>query len=134
MARMVKIIISVAIAVVVVGSLSYGIFKSMSSHRYVPGGCIVRLRVLDGAKDEWALGHHKSTNDVPTWDDIRPYLPKRWSSEPWGYMTNGIPYCPDGGYYILGRVGGACQVFDWRPGSFVSAVMKQPFQGKRVGS
>src|SRR5205814_7864783 len=57
--------------------------------------CITRLRIIDGAKQNWALDHHKTTNDVPTWYDIRGYLSRRGE----------IPVCPAGGVYTLGRVG-----------------------------
>jgi type II secretory pathway pseudopilin PulG len=32
------------------------------------------LRQLDGAKQQWALQHGKSANDVPTMKDLSPYL------------------------------------------------------------
>jgi hypothetical protein len=51
---------------------------------------------LEICKDIWAKGN-KTTNDTPTWDDLRPYFPDGWS--------NNIPVCPAGGTYILGRVG-----------------------------
>lgn len=59
--------------------------------------CQNNLRQFDGAKEEWALEHNKTTNDpAPTMDDLRPYL---------GRGTNGtLPTCPFGGEYILGRL------------------------------
>jgi hypothetical protein len=48
-------------------------------------------------KAEWASERNKSTNDVPTWNELRPYFEEKWS--------NGIPVCPDGGSYTLNRVG-----------------------------
>jgi general secretion pathway protein G len=59
--------------------------------------CVNNLRIFQAAKEQWALERGKTTNDVPTWDDVRPYLPDRWS--------NSIPVCPYGGTYTLGRVG-----------------------------
>src|SRR6266705_5770531 len=53
--------------------------------------CINNLRQIDGAKQQWALENHKTTNDMPIWEDVRPYF------------KNGIA-CPQGGTYILGRV------------------------------
>jgi hypothetical protein len=64
--------------------------------------CVNRLAVISGCKAQWALEHQKTTNDVPTWEDIRPYLPNKWTNSDW---TNGQPRCPDGGTYTLGRVG-----------------------------
>ncbi len=55
--------------------------------------CINNLRQLDGATQQWALENHKGTNDVPTWEDIRPYL-----------RDGVIPTCPQGGTYTLGTL------------------------------
>jgi hypothetical protein len=56
--------------------------------------CINRLRQIDGAESQWALAHHKLTNDAPTWDDLRPY-----------FLRTRLPLeCPDGGVYKIGRV------------------------------
>ena len=54
--------------------------------------CVNNLRQLDGAKEQWRLENHKTTNDVPAWEDILPYLKDR-------------PACPQGGTYVLGRAG-----------------------------
>src|SRR5262245_3036332 len=35
--------------------------------------CVNNLRQYDGAMQQWALEYKKATNDIPTWDDIRPY-------------------------------------------------------------
>ena len=57
--------------------------------------CIAGLRMIDGAKVQWALKHQKTTNDAPTWDDLRPY-----------FIRARLPLeCPDGGVYTIGRVG-----------------------------
>lgn len=54
--------------------------------------CIHNLRQIESAKQTWALENHKDTNDVVTWNDIRPYL---------RYLLQ----CPQGGTYILGKAG-----------------------------
>ncbi|SPE59898.1 exported hypothetical protein [Verrucomicrobia bacterium] len=63
------------------------------------GTCINGLRMIDSAKQMWALEHHPiSSNVVPTWEDIGPYVrlpaPKdlKWL------------HCPSGGTYTIGRV------------------------------
>jgi hypothetical protein len=56
--------------------------------------CVMQLRQVAGAKDQWVIENHKTSNDVISWDDIKPYLPH-----------GQILQCPDGGTYILGRVG-----------------------------
>ena len=67
--------------------------------RSVPASsaCVNNLRQIQGAKEEWALENHKTSNDVVTWQDVQPYM---------GRGPNGtLPMCPQGGTYILGRVG-----------------------------
>jgi hypothetical protein len=39
--------------------------------------------------------HHKTTNDMVTWDDVRPYF---------SHDGKAIPSCPGGGTYILGKM------------------------------
>ena len=60
--------------------------------------CVGQLRVIDDATQQWALQQKKTSDDIPTWDDIRLCFPDRWS--------NTLPSCPDGGKYKLGRGGG----------------------------
>ena len=57
--------------------------------------CIHNLRGLDAAIQQWSFDNGKATNDLLTWDDIRPYLSKDGT----------IPSCPQGGKYTLGRKG-----------------------------
>jgi hypothetical protein len=54
------------------------------------------LKMIDGAMLTWMQDQHKTTNDVVTWDDVRPYLSRE------GKAT---PTCPAGGTYTLGRLG-----------------------------
>jgi len=57
--------------------------------------CINRLRQIEGAKVQWALEHHKTTNDTPTWDDLRS-----------SFTRTRLPLeCPGEGVYTIGRVG-----------------------------
>lgn len=60
--------------------------------------CYSRLRMIEGAKVTWMKEHHKTSSDVVTWDDIRPYL---------SHEGKLIPACPAGGTYTLGRSGEA---------------------------
>ena len=57
--------------------------------------CVMNLKQIDGAKDEWASQYHKTTNDTPLDADL--------------FGTNAFfnskPVCPEGGVYRLGRVG-----------------------------
>ena len=35
--------------------------------------CVNNLRQLDGAKEQWKLENHKTSNGVPTWEDLLPF-------------------------------------------------------------
>jgi small-conductance mechanosensitive channel len=59
--------------------------------------CINHLRQIDAAKQQWALENNKTADDVPTAQDIAPYIK---------LDANGnIPGCPSGGTYTIGAVG-----------------------------
>ena len=59
--------------------------------------CINHLRQIDAAKNQWALENNKVTGDIPTAQDIAPYIK---------LDANGnIPGCPSGGIYTLNAVG-----------------------------
>jgi len=55
--------------------------------------CINNLRVIDGAKQQWALENKKADTDIPTSDDIKVYI-----------KNNQFPSCPGGGTYTIGAV------------------------------
>ena len=55
--------------------------------------CIDNLRQIEGAKKQWMTEARKATNDVATWDDIRPYL----------HQSREL-HCPKGGVYTLGKL------------------------------
>jgi hypothetical protein len=54
------------------------------------------LRKIDGAKVQWKLEKLKSPGDMPSWADIQPFMPANWTN---------LKTCPDGGTYVLGRIG-----------------------------
>jgi hypothetical protein len=58
--------------------------------------CINNLRLIDSAKQQWALENNKKSTDTPTMEDLKPYL---------AGPNGNFPKCPDGGEYILGSVG-----------------------------
>ena len=47
--------------------------------------CIDNLRMIDGAKQQWALEHGSTATTVPQGTDLQPYL---------GRGTGELPYCP----------------------------------------
>ena len=85
---------------------------------YALNACANNLWHIQAAKERWALDKHKTTNDVPTWDDLRPYITP-------DHPMNVLPSCPDGGVYTIGRVGepvrcsiggvGHTLPSDWKP-------------------
>jgi hypothetical protein len=101
-------IITLAVIAAVVVAVGIPNFIKTRSSSLAP--CVNNLRIFDSAKQQWMLERGKTTNDVPTWEDVRPYLPDRWS--------NSVPVCPTGGTYTLGRVGepAKCSLGDRDPG------------------
>jgi hypothetical protein len=57
--------------------------------------CINNLRMLDGAKQQWALEHKKSSADIPSMLDLKPYV-VRADGE---YLQ-----CPAGGSYTIRNI------------------------------
>jgi hypothetical protein len=56
--------------------------------------CIANLRLIYAAKQAWALEKNKADTDIPTQQDILPYL-----------KGSVFPVCPSGGTYTIGAVG-----------------------------
>jgi hypothetical protein len=83
-----------AVAVVIIVNLprapAYRINK-------LAGGCQNNLRIINSAKEEWALENRKTTNDPPpTLNDLRPYMGRGINGE--------LPECLCGGTYTPGRL------------------------------
>ncbi len=49
--------------------------------------CISNLRILDGAKSQWALEQHKQNSDVPAGADLQPDVGRGSAGE--------LPVCPN---------------------------------------
>lgn len=56
--------------------------------------CINNLRMIDAAKQQWALENHKPAGTLLTAADLAPYL-----------KGQALPSCPAGGVYTLNPVG-----------------------------
>ena len=56
--------------------------------------CLNNLRILEGAKEQWALETKKAASTPVNAQDILPYL-----------RNNSSPTCPSGGVYTLNAVG-----------------------------
>ena len=57
--------------------------------------CLNNLRMIDAAKQQWALEKNKKDDAVPVWADIQPYVGR----------GRAAMRCPQGGEYTLGAVG-----------------------------
>jgi preprotein translocase subunit SecD len=57
--------------------------------------CINNLRLIDTAKQQWALDNKKTVADVPTGEDLAPYLAN---------VTTNQLICPAGGSYSINAV------------------------------
>ena len=55
--------------------------------------CLQNLRQIDAAKQSWAVDNSKDATDVPTVQDLLPYL-----------KGNVLPVCPAGGIYRIGAM------------------------------
>jgi len=96
----------VALAGLIIGYASIGfsilftstlIFAQGKMHdTYMHNCCVNNLRMIDAAKQEWALEGGEKPGDVPMAQDLKPYL------------KNGVfPTCPAGGTYTIGAVSNA---------------------------
>jgi hypothetical protein len=56
--------------------------------------CINNLRLIYAAKQAWALEKNKTDADIPTEQDLLPYI-----------KSGAFPTCPSGGVYTIGAVG-----------------------------
>jgi hypothetical protein len=93
-----RVFLKIFLAVIATIVLALGVHNFIRAHKTsATTACLNNLRLIEAAKQQWALENSKTTNDIPTWDDIRPYLGR--------FQSNSIPVCPKGGTYTLGRVG-----------------------------
>jgi hypothetical protein len=70
--------------------------RGAGATRSPQNACIINLRLIDSAKQQWALENNKQNNDTPTEQDLAPYF---------GFgPTAKFPTCPEGGKYIIGTV------------------------------
>jgi hypothetical protein len=87
--RFLIIIASVLLgAILIAGLRAFLIARSETASN----ACLNNLREIDAAKNQWKIEKGKTTNDSPTWDDIRPYISR-------------TIVCPQGGTYSIGKIG-----------------------------
>ncbi len=81
----------VAVPAVLAGVTLPALAKAKSKAQTI--NCINNLKQIELAKKMWANDNNKSDDDVPTWQDLKQYLP--------GTKLK----CPDGGTYRINKVG-----------------------------
>ena len=96
-----KTVIVVGALIVATVALSVGSRWFVHAHTTSwSNACINNLRRIDAAKQQWMVENHKTTNDLPTWDAVRPYLGPGTQGE----VQGDIPICPQHGTYTLGSL------------------------------
>jgi hypothetical protein len=68
--------------------------NAVNSEQMMALACISNLRMIDAAKQQWALGNGKPNGTLMTPQDLTKYLP-----------NNAFPSCPAGGTYTINPVG-----------------------------
>jgi len=98
-----KYVLPSVFAVVVIVPVAFLVFwHLLHPVRARIGRCEQNLMMIHNAELTWASRTGKSTNAVPTWDDLKDELERDADREGW---TNGRPICPQGGTYVLIPVG-----------------------------
>ena len=91
---LVEIMIVVAIIGLLAGIAIPNFIKARETAR--KNACINNLRLIDGATQMWALDYNQAGTNVPTWENLKPYL--------CGTNNLALPNCPSGGTYTLRSV------------------------------
>src|SRR3954464_11442171 len=82
-------LVEIMIVVAIIGMLAAIAIPNFVSARTKAQAtsCINNLRIIDGAKQMWALENKKSSTDSPTAPDLQPYI---------GHTAGGkLPTCPN---------------------------------------
>lgn len=89
-------LIEIAIVVAVIGVLAMVAIPNLFSARKSAEDkvCIANLKAIESAKESWGFENNKAPTDIPTYQDIKPYLSKT--------QTENI--CPIGGKYTIGAL------------------------------
>ena len=89
-------LVEIMIVVVIIGLLA-GLAIPNFVHARIDarrGTCLNNMRILDEAKEEYALENNKDSTTVPASDDVAPYI-----------RSNAMPICPAGGVYSIESIG-----------------------------
>jgi prepilin-type N-terminal cleavage/methylation domain-containing protein len=90
-------LVEIMIVVMIIGLLAAialpGFQKARESSQ--ENACINNLRVIEGAKDQYAIEQNMTTGDTPTYSNIFGT----------GAFIDDTPECPGGGSYTFGAIG-----------------------------
>jgi hypothetical protein len=91
--------VSIGLAIFIIPLMAAIAFPNFAKARDIAqkNQCINNLRMIDGAKQQWALENKKTSEAVPTAEDINKYLPNGVSFE--------SLHCAKEGTYTIGKVG-----------------------------
>ena len=89
---LVEIMIVVAIITILAAIAVPNFQQSRTAARR--GACINNLRLIDAAKEQYALANNKDSTTTPTSADITPHL-----------KSGALPECPSGGAYTIAAIG-----------------------------
>ncbi len=88
-------LVEIMIVVAIIGLLAVIAIPNFIKARETAqkNACINNLRIIDGAKEQYAIENHLSTTSSVDSADIGPYI------------KGGFPGCPASGTYTVGNVG-----------------------------
>ena len=137
-----RVRISLAVGVIVVAISAVVIPPWIARERAAVqrAKCTTLLRVIDGAKSQWALQMSKGPDTIPTWEDIAGYRGRGSGYDEWAYeevYSHWPPHCPAGGTYTLGRVADLpkCSILGHDLAAFGMAVVdenEKPISGATI--
>ena len=89
-------LVEIMIVVAIIGLLASMAINNLLQARASAqkNGCINNLRLIDGAKEQWALQHNMGATEEPAWTDLIGLTL---------YLKNS-PKCKGGGDYIIGNI------------------------------
>jgi len=94
MSKKAKIVIVPTICLLIGFVIAVGIPKLLHNRQQaIRLACLNHLIQIGGAKQEWKLEHNKTGADIPTWEDLKPYIARSIELK-----------CPAGGTYTIGKV------------------------------
>jgi hypothetical protein len=94
MSKKAKIVIVPTICLLIGFVIAVGIPKFIQNRQQsIRLACLNHLIQIDGAKQQWRLEHNKTGTDIPTWEDLKPYIAGSIELK-----------CPAGGTYTIGKV------------------------------